>query len=132
MADLFDQGGEEPACRRDGVACEGQCRRCPQLRAGGSEVHADEFMRRWAAAGLEITHRTSAAVGQPATARRNGYAVVRRGSRYSVFPRAIAADSRAASCGRVERCGTGSRRGKLSARFPRGKPRASRQENHNV
>ena len=33
--------------------------------AGGSEVHADEFMRRWAAAGLDITHRTSAAVGQP-------------------------------------------------------------------
>ena len=31
--------------------------------AGGSEVHADEFMRRWAAAGLEVTHRTSAAVG---------------------------------------------------------------------
>jgi glycosyltransferase involved in cell wall biosynthesis len=60
--------------------------------AGGSEVHADEFMRRWAAAGLEITHRTSAAVGLPATARRNGYDVVRRGSRYSVFPRAIAAE----------------------------------------
>ena len=35
--------------------------------AGGSEVHADEFMRRWAEAGLEITHRTSAAIGQPAT-----------------------------------------------------------------
>ena len=34
----------------------------------GREVHADEFMRRWAEAGLDITHRTSAAVGQPATA----------------------------------------------------------------
>ena len=34
--------------------------------AGGSEVHADHFMRRWAAAGLEVTHRTSAAAGQPA------------------------------------------------------------------
>ena len=55
--------------------------------AGGSEVHADEFMRRWAAAGLEVTHRTSAAAGQPAMADRNGYRVVRRGSRYSVFPR---------------------------------------------
>ena len=55
--------------------------------AGGSEVHADELMRRWAQAGLEIVHRTSAAVGLPATARRNGYAVIRRGSRYSVFPR---------------------------------------------
>ncbi len=60
--------------------------------AGGSEVHADEFMRRWAAAGLEITHRTSAAVGQPATATRNGYQIVRRGSRYSVFPRAVGSE----------------------------------------
>ena len=60
--------------------------------AGGSEVHADEFMRRWAAAGLDITHRTSAAVGQPAMADRNGYHVVRRGSRYSVFPRAVGSE----------------------------------------
>jgi glycosyltransferase involved in cell wall biosynthesis len=59
---------------------------------GGSEVHADEFMRRWAELGLDVLHRTSAAVGLPATARRNGYDVVRRGSRYSVFPRAIAAE----------------------------------------
>jgi glycosyltransferase involved in cell wall biosynthesis len=60
--------------------------------AGGSEVHADEFMRRWAAAGLDITHRTSAAIGQPAMADRNGYHVVRRGSRYSVFPRAVGSE----------------------------------------
>ena len=60
--------------------------------AGGSEVHADEFMRRWAAAGLDITHRTSAALGQPTTATRNGYRVVRRGSRYSVFPRAVGSE----------------------------------------
>jgi glycosyltransferase involved in cell wall biosynthesis len=60
--------------------------------AGGSEVHADEFMRRWAAAGLEITHRTSSAVGLPAQAQRNGYRVVRRGSRYSVFPRTVLAE----------------------------------------
>lgn len=57
--------------------------------AGGSEVHADEFMRRWADAGLEITHRTSAAIGQPAESTRNGYRVIRKGSRYSVFPRTI-------------------------------------------
>jgi glycosyltransferase involved in cell wall biosynthesis len=60
--------------------------------AGGSEVHADEFMRRWAAAGLEVTHRTSAAVGFPAQSVRNGYRVIRRGSRYFVFPRVIAAE----------------------------------------
>jgi glycosyltransferase involved in cell wall biosynthesis len=60
--------------------------------AGGSEVHADEFMRRWAAAGLDVTHRTSAAVGRPETAQRNGYRVIRRGSRYSVFPRTVVAE----------------------------------------
>jgi glycosyltransferase involved in cell wall biosynthesis len=60
--------------------------------AGGSEVHADEFMRRWAAAGLDVTQRTSAAIGQPTTAVRNGYRVIRRGSRYSVFPRAVGSE----------------------------------------
>lgn len=60
--------------------------------AGGSEMHADHFMRRWAAAGLDITHRTSAAAGLPERAERNGYRIVRRGSRFSVFPRAVAAE----------------------------------------
>ena len=60
--------------------------------AGGSEVHADEFMRRWAERGLDVLHRTSAAVGLPASDTRTGYRVVRRGSRYSVFPRTIAAE----------------------------------------
>jgi len=60
--------------------------------AGGSELHADQFMRRWAAAGLCVTHRTSAAAGHPAEAVRHGYAVIRRGSRYSVFPRTVLAE----------------------------------------
>jgi glycosyltransferase involved in cell wall biosynthesis len=60
--------------------------------AGGSELHADQLMRRWAAAGLEIVHRTSAAAGLPSTSRRHGYEVVRRGSRYTVFPRAAVAE----------------------------------------
>ena len=60
--------------------------------AGGSELHADECMRRWAAAGLDIVHRTSAAIGQPAETRRNGYGVVRRGGRYGVFPRTAVAE----------------------------------------
>lgn len=60
--------------------------------AGGSEGHADELMSRWANAGLDVTHRTSAAAGQPETATRNGYRVVRRGTRYSVFPRTVAAE----------------------------------------
>ena len=60
--------------------------------AGGSEVHADEFMSRWAAAGLDVVHRTSAAVGRPSADRRNGYSVIRRGGRLTVFPRAIVAE----------------------------------------
>ena len=60
--------------------------------AGGSEVHADEFMRRWAKAGLEITHRTSHAEGLPSVSTRHGYRVIRRGSRYSVFPRTVVSE----------------------------------------
>lgn len=60
--------------------------------AGGSEVHADHFMRRWAAAGLEVVHRTSAGEGIDAHATRNGYRVVRQGSRYSVFPRTVVSE----------------------------------------
>ena len=57
--------------------------------AGGSEVHANEFMRRWAASGLEVTHRTSAAVDRPEISERNGYRVIRRGGRMTVFPRTV-------------------------------------------
>ncbi|HEX4981338.1 MAG TPA: glycosyltransferase family 4 protein, partial [Ilumatobacteraceae bacterium] len=60
--------------------------------AGGSEVHADHLMRRWADAGLDVLHRTSAGSGIPATDRRNGYDVVRRGSRFTVFPRTVIAE----------------------------------------
>lgn len=58
--------------------------------AGGSEIHADEFMRRWQDAGLDLLHRTSRAVGRPAQDYRHGYRVLRRGGRYSIFPLAIA------------------------------------------
>lgn len=61
--------------------------------AGGSEVHADQFMSRWAAAGLEISHRTSAARGRPPRAVRNGYSVHRAGGRYGVFPRVVLGDA---------------------------------------
>jgi glycosyltransferase involved in cell wall biosynthesis len=60
--------------------------------AGGSEVHADHVMRRWAEAGLEVVHRTSAAAGHPAETARHGYRAVRRGGRYDVFPRAAVAE----------------------------------------
>ena len=60
--------------------------------AGGSERHAHEFMSRFAVAGLDVTHRTSAAVGLDAEEQRGGYRVIRRGSRYSVFPRTVASE----------------------------------------
>ncbi|MEY3618493.1 MAG: hypothetical protein RL726_1191 [Actinomycetota bacterium] len=61
--------------------------------AGGSENHADEFMRRWQEAGLSVLHRTSLAVGRPRVDRRNGYDVVRRGGRMSVFPRVAVSET---------------------------------------
>ena len=60
--------------------------------AGGSEVHASTVAALWAQAGLEITMRSSASVGRSAVGFRDGYRVVRRGSRYGVFPRAAAAE----------------------------------------
>jgi glycosyltransferase involved in cell wall biosynthesis len=62
------------------------------VEAGGSEVHIHEVARRWAAAGLEVTLRTSWAQGQPTDATRDGYRVVRRAGRHMVFPRAAAAE----------------------------------------
>lgn len=84
VADLLDRG-----IRRVHVLA---WRDLDDRDAGGSEVHADEFMRRWADRGLDVLHRTSAAAGLPADDTRHGYRVVRRGSRYSVFPRTIASE----------------------------------------
>src|SRR4051812_21006163 len=55
--------------------------------AGGSEVHADKVATAWAAAGLDVTMRTASAAGQRTYGKRNGYSVVRKAGRYSVFPR---------------------------------------------
>jgi len=54
--------------------------------AGGSEVHADEILRRWSEVGLEIVHRTSS-FSQPRRFERNGYAVVQHGGRAGVVLR---------------------------------------------
>lgn len=62
------------------------------VEAGGSEVHAHEVATRWAAAGIDVTIRTSHAFGHPKVLSRSGYRVVRRAGRYAVFPRAIAAE----------------------------------------
>ena len=62
------------------------------VEAGGSEVHIAEVAKLWAAAGLDITLRTSWAQGQPTDAVRDGYKVIRRAGRHLVFPRAAAAE----------------------------------------
>ncbi len=62
------------------------------VEAGGSELHAHEVCREWAAAGLEVTSRTSFAQGHPPVVVRDGYRVVRKAGRYLVFPRSVASE----------------------------------------
>jgi glycosyltransferase involved in cell wall biosynthesis len=62
------------------------------VEAGGSELHIAEVAKLWAAAGIEVTMRTSWAQGQPVEAMRDGYRVIRRAGRYQVFPRAALAE----------------------------------------
>lgn len=62
------------------------------VEAGGSERHAAEVARRWAAAGVDVTVRTSHAFGHPTQVERDGYHVIRRAGRYTVFPRAVASE----------------------------------------
>ena len=55
--------------------------------AGGSEVHADQIFRRWHAAGLAVTHRTSGlSAGRTAN---HPYASECCGGRYDVFARVV-------------------------------------------
>jgi len=54
--------------------------------AGGSEVHAARVAALWAQAGIDVVMRTSAVPNAPAVVERDGYRVVRRLGRYSVFP----------------------------------------------
>jgi glycosyltransferase involved in cell wall biosynthesis len=56
--------------------------------AGGSELHIHEVAKRWAAAGIHVTVRTSYAAGRAPEIVRDGYRVIRRAGRYLVFPRA--------------------------------------------
>jgi glycosyltransferase involved in cell wall biosynthesis len=60
--------------------------------AGGSEVHAHSIAAIWAQSGLQVTMRTSHAVGQPDSAVRDGYTVSRKAGRYGVFPRSALAE----------------------------------------
>jgi glycosyltransferase involved in cell wall biosynthesis len=99
---LAAASGEDP--RRDGtpsdpevlasIAAEAGIRRIHFVawrdlddpEAGGSELHAHKVASLWAAAGLDVTFRTSAVPGGPAALTRDGYRVLRQAGRYAVFP----------------------------------------------
>jgi len=57
--------------------------------AGGSELFMSRVLATWAAAGLDVTLRTSAARGLAVHDRRDGYALIRRSGRFTVFPSAV-------------------------------------------
>jgi glycosyltransferase involved in cell wall biosynthesis len=56
--------------------------------AGGSELHAHRIASQWAAAGIDVTFRTSAVPGAPRSLTRDNYRVLRQAGRYRVFPAA--------------------------------------------
>ena len=56
---------------------------------GGSEEHAAQLARHWAAAGLDVTLHTGRVSGLGDASERDGYSVRRGGGHLSVFPRTI-------------------------------------------
>jgi glycosyltransferase involved in cell wall biosynthesis len=53
--------------------------------AGGSELHAHRIASQWAAAGIDVSFRTSSVPGRPVSVSRDGYRVRRKSGRYGVF-----------------------------------------------
>jgi glycosyltransferase involved in cell wall biosynthesis len=64
------------------------------VEAGGSELHADEILQRWAEGGIDVRLWTSRVDGAARQIIRNGYTVNRRAGRYAVFPRTAVAGLR--------------------------------------
>ena len=64
------------------------------VEAGGSELHADEILQRWAEGGIDVRLWTSRVDGAARQIVRNGYTVNRRAGRYAVFPRTAVAGFR--------------------------------------
>jgi glycosyltransferase involved in cell wall biosynthesis len=64
------------------------------VEAGGSELHADEILQRWAEGGIDVRLWTSRVDGAARHIIRNGYSVNRRAGRYAVFPRTAIAGLR--------------------------------------
>jgi glycosyltransferase involved in cell wall biosynthesis len=59
------------------------------VEAGGSELYMSRIAERWAAAGFDLTMRTSYAQGHRPRGTRDGYRVIRRAGRNMVFPTTI-------------------------------------------
>lgn len=53
--------------------------------AGGSELHVNELARQWSNAGIDVTIRTSSVPRGKSDLERNGYQVIRNGSRLGVL-----------------------------------------------
>ena len=64
------------------------------VEAGGSELHADEILQRWAEGGIDVRLWTSRVDGAARQIIRHGYTVNRRAGRYAVFPRTAVAGLR--------------------------------------
>jgi glycosyltransferase involved in cell wall biosynthesis len=89
--ELIARMAEEAGIRRIDVIA---WRDLDDVEAGGSEVHADEILQRWADAGIDVQLWTSRVDGAARQIRRNGYTVNRRAGRYAVFPRTAVAGIR--------------------------------------
>ncbi len=61
--------------------------------AGGSELHAHQIAKLWAASGINVTFRTCRSAGLPREEMRDGYRIIRRGNKLSVFFRAAFAEA---------------------------------------
>ncbi len=59
------------------------------VTAGGSEIHAHEIAKRWAEAGLEVTMRTASTDNNDSVGMRDGYKIIRKSSKYSVFGQTV-------------------------------------------
>ncbi|MEP6797753.1 MAG: glycosyltransferase family 4 protein [Lapillicoccus sp.] len=58
-------------------------------QAGGAEVVCEKLAERFAAEGHDVVLLAAAVAGAPATEQRNGYTVIRRGGRFTVYPWAL-------------------------------------------
>jgi glycosyltransferase involved in cell wall biosynthesis len=92
---VIDPGGEAPGISVADLVESSGIRRIDVVawrdlddpEAGGSEIHADAVLSRWAAAGVDVRLWTSRVDGAAREIERGGYRSSRIAGRYAVFPR---------------------------------------------